>query len=69
MIAWCLIALARASSVSRVVIAAPEGFEDELAEAANASAPSLELRITSGGATRSESVARGVEAAGEVTQV
>src|SRR5919197_1982637 len=65
MVACCLSAVARASIVSRVVIAAPEGVEDELAEAAKASAPSLELQVTPGGATRSESVARGIVAAGE----
>jgi 2-C-methyl-D-erythritol 4-phosphate cytidylyltransferase len=65
MIAWCLIAMARARSVGRVVIAVPEGSEDELMEAARASAPSLDVQVTPGGATRSESVARAVEAAGD----
>jgi 2-C-methyl-D-erythritol 4-phosphate cytidylyltransferase len=69
MIAWCLIAMERASSVTRVVIAVPEGLEDELTDAAQASAPSLELQVTPGGGTRSESVARALEAAGDTEVV
>jgi 2-C-methyl-D-erythritol 4-phosphate cytidylyltransferase len=63
MIAWCLIAMARSTGVGRAVIAAPEGMEDELLEAARASAPSLEVEVTPGGGTRSESVALALEAA------
>jgi 2-C-methyl-D-erythritol 4-phosphate cytidylyltransferase len=65
MIAWCLIAMERAKRVARAVIAVPEGLGDELTDAARASAPALEVSVTDGGATRSESVARALEAAGE----
>ena len=64
MIAWCLIAMERSRSVTRVVIAAPAGEEDELREAARANV-SLDVAVTPGGPTRSESVALALAAAGE----
>jgi 2-C-methyl-D-erythritol 4-phosphate cytidylyltransferase len=63
MIAWCLIAMERSQSVIRAVIAAPEGLEDELRAAADASAPALEVEVVAGGPTRSESVALALDAA------
>jgi 2-C-methyl-D-erythritol 4-phosphate cytidylyltransferase len=65
MIAWCLIAMERSSSVTRAVIAAPAGVEEELREAASASV-SFDVLVTPGGGTRSESVALALEAAGDV---
>jgi 2-C-methyl-D-erythritol 4-phosphate cytidylyltransferase len=62
MIAWCLAALEAAQSVSRVVIAAPAGHEDEVAAIAREAAPGLQVAIATGGASRSESVANAIAA-------
>ena len=64
MIAWSLIAMERSGSVARAVIAAPEGVEDEFREAARVSAV-LDVHVTTGGPTRSDSVALALDAAGE----
>jgi 2-C-methyl-D-erythritol 4-phosphate cytidylyltransferase len=56
MIAWCLIAMERSASVARAMIATPEGLEDELQDVARRSAPGLDVQVTRGGRTRSESV-------------
>jgi 2-C-methyl-D-erythritol 4-phosphate cytidylyltransferase len=59
LVAWTLDAFARAESIASVIVAAPPGHEaavDELARAAE-----LELRVITGGDSRSESVARALE--------
>lgn len=63
MLAWCLIAMERSHSVTRAVVAAPAGAEDELR--AIGSDVSLDVLVTPGGQTRSESVALALAAAGE----
>ena len=61
--AWCLVALADAESVERAVMAAPPGFERELAAVAERAAPSLSVEVVAGGASRSRSVANALAAA------
>jgi 2-C-methyl-D-erythritol 4-phosphate cytidylyltransferase len=67
--AWSVAALAAAASVDRIVVAAPPGFEDELTRMAAAPAGGTEVKVVSGGASRSASVARALEAAGEAAIV
>jgi 2-C-methyl-D-erythritol 4-phosphate cytidylyltransferase len=56
--AWCLDALAAAAEIASVVVVAPAGHETELAHALG-----LELsQVVTGGATRAESVGRGLDA-------
>jgi len=56
--AWCLAALAASQEISSVVVVAPAGHETELAHALG-----LELaQVVSGGASRAESVGRGLDA-------
>jgi 2-C-methyl-D-erythritol 4-phosphate cytidylyltransferase len=63
MIAWCLMALEASESVSKAVIAAPPGFEDEVAKIAGEATPGLRVTVTAGGETRSESVANAIASA------
>src|SRR5436309_11503118 len=63
LVAWCLAALVRSSSVEALVIAAPAGFEDVLRGLASETAPELPAAVVRGGATRSRSVANALEAA------
>jgi 2-C-methyl-D-erythritol 4-phosphate cytidylyltransferase len=65
MVAWSFAALAAADSIKGVVVAAPAGHEDELRSAAQAAAPALPVIVVTGGDSRSESVARALEQAGE----
>jgi 2-C-methyl-D-erythritol 4-phosphate cytidylyltransferase len=67
--AWCLVALAAAESVERAVVAAPPGFERELAGLAKHSAPGLAVEVVAGGASRSRSVANALAAAGDASVV
>jgi 2-C-methyl-D-erythritol 4-phosphate cytidylyltransferase len=60
--AWCLEALAGSSAVERAVIAAPAGFEPELAEVAREAAPDLAVAVVPGGSSRSRSVASSLAA-------
>src|SRR3954470_14885876 len=57
MIAWCLQALEGSERVSRAVIAAPPGHEDEIAAIAGETVRELPVTVITGGPTRSESVA------------
>jgi 2-C-methyl-D-erythritol 4-phosphate cytidylyltransferase len=67
LVAWCLEAFAAAPSVSGAVIVAPPGAEGRFTELAP---EGLVIEVVAGGATRAESVARGLEAArGEVVAV
>jgi len=63
LVAWCLAALVRSSSVDALVIAAPAGFEDALRALSADAAPELPATIVRGGATRSHSVANALDAA------
>ena len=55
LLAWSLAAVAAATRVGPVVVTAPPGLEDEVRAVAG------EARVVTGGASRSESVARGLE--------
>ena len=57
LVAWCLAAFAGSRSVSRAVVAAPPGHEQELAAVAEVAAPLLEVVVVGGGPSRSHSVA------------
>jgi 2-C-methyl-D-erythritol 4-phosphate cytidylyltransferase len=59
MIAWCLDALQRSERVLSAVIAAPPGYEDKVEEIAGDSL-TMPFTITTGGETRSESVANAI---------
>jgi 2-C-methyl-D-erythritol 4-phosphate cytidylyltransferase len=67
MMAWSLDALARAETISSLIIAAPPGSEAAIEALAGDvivdGAGDLEVRVTAGGDTRSQSVARAVELA------
>lgn len=67
--AWCIAALAAASSVERVVVAAPPGFESELAKLVDGVAPALAGEVVAGGASRSLSVANALAAAADASIV
>ena len=60
MIAWCLAALESCECVTAAVVAAPPGHEDELAGIAEQTARALPVTVTTGGETRSESVANAI---------
>jgi 2-C-methyl-D-erythritol 4-phosphate cytidylyltransferase len=64
LVAWCLTALARSSSVEALVVAAPAGFEETVEGVARETAPGLRAAIVGGGTTRSQSVANALGAAG-----
>jgi 2-C-methyl-D-erythritol 4-phosphate cytidylyltransferase len=65
--AWCLRAFDESRSVERAVIAAPPGFEAELAKVAAQVAPSLRAEVVTGGSSRSGSVANALGAAPDAT--
>jgi 2-C-methyl-D-erythritol 4-phosphate cytidylyltransferase len=65
MISWCLEALESCERVTRAVIAAPPGHEDELARVASEAARELQVTVTTGGDTRSESVASAIASLAE----
>jgi 2-C-methyl-D-erythritol 4-phosphate cytidylyltransferase len=67
--AWCLGALAAAESVERAVVAAPHGYERELAGLAERAAPALAVEVVAGGASRSRSVANALGAAPDASVV
>lgn len=58
LVAWCVDAFAAAESVTRAVVAAPPGREDELAAAVEPAAATgeLEVEVVAGADARSESV-------------
>jgi len=63
MLAWSLEALNRATSIAAVIIAAPPGSEaavEAVAADVIGADPAVEVRVTAGGETRSQSVARAV---------
>jgi 2-C-methyl-D-erythritol 4-phosphate cytidylyltransferase len=60
LVAWCVDALIASGLCAPVVIAAPAGHERAIAEAAGADGD--DVRVVTGGATRAESVARGLAA-------
>jgi 2-C-methyl-D-erythritol 4-phosphate cytidylyltransferase len=60
LVAWCVDALIASGRCAPVVIAAPAGHERAIAEAAGADGD--DVRVVKGGATRAESVARGLAA-------
>jgi 2-C-methyl-D-erythritol 4-phosphate cytidylyltransferase len=61
MIAWCLEAFAAATTIDRIVIAAPPGHEGELAGLAP---PALVTEVVPGGDSRSHSVSAALAAVG-----
>jgi 2-C-methyl-D-erythritol 4-phosphate cytidylyltransferase len=63
LMAWSLLAMDTAATVDRAVIAAPPGLEDEVAALASLAAPSLAVTVTTGGTSRSQSVAKALELA------
>jgi 2-C-methyl-D-erythritol 4-phosphate cytidylyltransferase len=63
--AWSIAALAGSSRVERLVIAAPAGFEAQIAALAARTAPDLPAEVVTGGSSRSGSVANGLEATGD----
>jgi 2-C-methyl-D-erythritol 4-phosphate cytidylyltransferase len=65
LVAWCADSLGAAASVERIVVAAPPGFEREIANAVNEAAESLEVEVVTGGPSRSRSVAAALASAGE----
>ena len=67
--AWSLLAMDAAATIDRVVIAAAPGREDEMAAVAAGAAPSLSVVVAPGGASRSQSVASALEAAGAPDEV
>jgi 2-C-methyl-D-erythritol 4-phosphate cytidylyltransferase len=69
LVAWCLAAIARSRQVERVVIAAPPGFEQQLADVAASAAPELAREVVPGSSSRSGSVAHGLRAAGEAAVI
>ena len=56
MIAHSLMSLAKAPSIDAIVIAAPDGFQDEARSVAASTIPSARVEVVPGGATRQESV-------------
>ncbi len=63
--AWCLESLAASTTVDAVVLAAPPGFEDQIADLAQEAAGSLAVEVVTGGSSRSESVAIALAGAGD----
>jgi 2-C-methyl-D-erythritol 4-phosphate cytidylyltransferase len=64
MVAWSLAALAAADSIGDAILAAPPGREEELKRVAGEAAPGFAVKVVTGGASRSESVAIALAAAG-----
>jgi 2-C-methyl-D-erythritol 4-phosphate cytidylyltransferase len=60
MISWCLAALAASQRVLSAVIAAPAGHEDEIRAVATDTLADMPFTVTTGGQTRSESVANAI---------
>jgi 2-C-methyl-D-erythritol 4-phosphate cytidylyltransferase len=67
--AWAIEALAASTSVERLVVAAPPGYETQIAELATHTAPETPAEVVAGGASRSRSVANGLEAAKDASVV
>jgi 2-C-methyl-D-erythritol 4-phosphate cytidylyltransferase len=62
LLSWCVDALRASPAVADIVVVAPPGREDDVAAALGAAA--ADVRIVPGGATRAESVERGLAALG-----
>jgi 2-C-methyl-D-erythritol 4-phosphate cytidylyltransferase len=62
LVAWSLAALAASKAVEKIVIAAPDGYEEEISAVARDTAPELPTDVVAGGQSRSRSVANGLEA-------
>lgn len=62
MISWCLAALEASERVLSAVIAAPAGHEDEIEAVAKHTLAEMPFMVTTGGQTRSESVAKAIAA-------
>jgi 2-C-methyl-D-erythritol 4-phosphate cytidylyltransferase len=69
LIAWSLAALAASKAVEEVVIAAPDGYEEEIAAVAREAAAEISTDVVAGGESRSHSVANGLEAVAEAAIV
>ena len=69
LVAWSLLALDAAATIERVVIAAPPGRERELEDLAAGLAASVTVIVTTGGASRSESVSNALDALGSADDV
>src|SRR6188474_2742544 len=69
LIAWSLAALAASKAVEEVVIAAPDGYEEEIAAVAREAAWEISTDVVAGGESRSHSVANGLEAVAEAAIV
>jgi 2-C-methyl-D-erythritol 4-phosphate cytidylyltransferase len=67
MVAWCLSAMRDARAVERVVIAAPPGTRPRSRSAAREALGEMPVTSSTGGETRSESVANAIAAADEPT--
>jgi 2-C-methyl-D-erythritol 4-phosphate cytidylyltransferase len=61
-LAWSVAALAASEAVEKLVIAAPDGYEDRITAVAREAAPKLSLDVVPGGSSRSRSVANGLRA-------
>jgi len=62
LMAWSLAALAASKAVEQIVIAAPDGYEEEIAAVAREAASELSTDVVAGGESRSRSVANGLGA-------
>jgi 2-C-methyl-D-erythritol 4-phosphate cytidylyltransferase len=62
LMAWSLAALAASNAVEQIVIAAPDGYEEEIAAVAREAALGISTEVVAGGKSRSHSVANGLEA-------
>jgi 2-C-methyl-D-erythritol 4-phosphate cytidylyltransferase len=69
LMAWSLAALAASKAVEEVVIAAPDGYEEEIAAVAREAAAEISTDVVAGGESRSHSVANGLEAVAEAAIV
>ena len=70
LVTWCLDAFAEATGVERAVIAAPPGYEPEVARASGGDRDALLIEVVSGGESRAQSVAAALaHADGEVIVV
>jgi 2-C-methyl-D-erythritol 4-phosphate cytidylyltransferase len=69
LMAWSLAALAASKAVEEVVIAAPDGYEEEIAAVAREAAWEISTDVVAGGESRSHSVANGLEAVAEAAIV
>jgi 2-C-methyl-D-erythritol 4-phosphate cytidylyltransferase len=69
LVVWSIAALAASNTVERLVIAAPAGCEAEMAALAKQTAAELPTEVVTGGSSRSQSVANGLDAVRDATVV